>query len=100
MDSVSNCASAGKCERPVADVWVGRMLDYVISGRTIIDGSGRPVAGDDIGVRNGQVVAVGTICEFAREVIDADGAWSLQDSSIYIPTTTDRSGGMTHWSRR
>jgi len=50
------------------------MLDYVIKGGTIIDGSGGPITSGDIGVKDGMIVAIGQIDEAAREVIDADGA--------------------------
>ena len=51
------------------------VLDYVIRGGTIVDGtSGAPVTGD-VGVRDGQIVAVGgSITEAAQQTIDADGA--------------------------
>lgn len=51
------------------------MLDYVIRGGTIVDGTGGAPYTGDIGVRDGVITAVGgTIDEAAREVIDADGA--------------------------
>ena len=51
------------------------MLDYVITGGTIVDGSGAPPTTGDVGVRDGVIVLVGeTITEAARETIDADGA--------------------------
>ena len=51
------------------------MLDYVIKGGTIVDGSGDGRRQGDVGVRDGLIVEVGgSITESAREVIDADGA--------------------------
>jgi len=51
------------------------MLDYVIKGGTIIDGSGDARRQGDVGVRDGLIVEVGgSITESAREIIDADGA--------------------------
>ena len=51
------------------------MLDYVIKGGTIVDGSGDARRQGDVGVRDGLIVEVGgSITETAREIIDADGA--------------------------
>ena len=51
------------------------MLDHVIKGGTIVDGTGASPTIGDVGVRDGVIVAVGgTITEAARETIDADGA--------------------------
>lgn len=51
------------------------MLDYVIKGGTIVDGSGDARRQGDVGVRDGLIVEVGgSITESARETIDADGA--------------------------
>lgn len=50
------------------------MLDYLIRGGKIVDGSGAPATSGNIGVRDGVIVAVGTVDEPAREVIDAAGA--------------------------
>ncbi len=51
------------------------MLDKVIKGGTIVDGSGGAPYAGDVGVRDGKIVAVGeTIDEAAHETIDADGA--------------------------
>src|SRR5262245_47742037 len=49
------------------------MLDLAIVDGTVIDGSGAPGRRADVGVRDGRVVAVGTLDESARHTIDADG---------------------------
>lgn len=50
------------------------MLDYLIKGGTIVDGSGGAPTTGDVGVRDGDIVAVGSVTEAAREVIDAAGS--------------------------
>jgi N-acyl-D-aspartate/D-glutamate deacylase len=50
------------------------MLDYLIKGATIVDGTGAPKKTGDLGVRDGKIVARGRVDEAARETIDADGA--------------------------
>ena len=49
------------------------MLDIVIRGGTIVDGSGAAARQGDVGIRDGQVVAVGHVDEPASRAIDADG---------------------------
>jgi N-acyl-D-aspartate/D-glutamate deacylase len=49
------------------------MLDIVIRGGTLIDGTGAPSRQADIGVRDGRIVAVGEVTEEAREEFDARG---------------------------
>jgi N-acyl-D-aspartate/D-glutamate deacylase len=47
------------------------MLDVLIKGGTIVDGSGRPARVADIGIRDGRIAAIGRITEAARQTIDA-----------------------------
>jgi N-acyl-D-aspartate/D-glutamate deacylase len=49
------------------------MLDLLITGADVIDGTGAPRRRADVGVRDGRVVAIGTIDEASRRTIDADG---------------------------
>ncbi len=49
------------------------MLDLVIRGGTVVDGTRGPPRRADVGVREGKVAAVGTVEETASSTIDADG---------------------------
>src|SRR6185436_7489476 len=49
------------------------MLDCVIRGGTVVDGTGAAARRADVGIREGRLVAVGEVTEDARETIDADG---------------------------
>ena len=49
------------------------MLDIVIRGGTLIDGTGAPSRQADIGIREGRIVTVGEVTEEAREEFDARG---------------------------
>jgi N-acyl-D-amino-acid deacylase len=50
------------------------VLDSVIRGGTIVDGTGAEPFTGDVGIRDGHIVSVGQVDEAAREEIDADGA--------------------------
>jgi len=49
------------------------MLDLVIRGATIVDGTGSPGRSGDVGVADGRIVAVGTVDDEAAETLDAAG---------------------------
>lgn len=49
------------------------MLDYLIKGGTVIDGTGAPSFIADVGISDGRISGIGEIGEEARETIDATG---------------------------
>lgn len=49
------------------------MLDCVVKGGTVVDGTGSPGVQADVGIQDGRVVAVGEVAEAASRTIDADG---------------------------
>ena len=50
------------------------MFDLVISGGTVVDGTGEPARTADVAVQGGTVVEVGRVTGGARRRLDADGA--------------------------
>jgi N-acyl-D-amino-acid deacylase len=50
------------------------MLDLIIKGGRVVDGTGAEPFSADVGVRDGRIVEVGSVSGDARDVIDADGA--------------------------
>jgi N-acyl-D-aspartate/D-glutamate deacylase len=53
------------------------MLDLVIKGGLVVDGTGAEPYLSDVGVKNGLITAIGRMTEPAHETIDARGAWVM-----------------------
>lgn len=49
------------------------MLDHVIKGATVVDGTGAPAYTADVGLRDGRIAAMGSVTEQARTTEDASG---------------------------
>ncbi|MER7403873.1 D-aminoacylase [Streptomyces sp. NPDC000070] len=49
------------------------MLDHVIKGATVVDGTGASATTADVGIRDGRIAVVGTVTEEALSVEDAHG---------------------------
>jgi N-acyl-D-aspartate/D-glutamate deacylase len=49
------------------------MLDYLIKGGIVVDGTGREAFRGDVGIRGDKIAAVGDVDEMARQTIDAAG---------------------------
>ena len=48
-------------------------LDLIIRGGTVVDGSGKPRYGADLGIKDGRIVEIGKVGGSAARTIDADG---------------------------
>ena len=64
------------------------MLDCVVRGGEVIDGTGRPRRRADVGIRDGRIVAIGDVSEEAEQTIDASG-WVVAPGFVDIHTHYD-----------
>ncbi len=51
------------------------MLDLIIKGGLVVDGTGAQPRVADVGVKDGRITAIGSISDSANEIVDAHGAW-------------------------
>jgi len=51
------------------------MLDWLIKGGTVVDGTGAAPYVADVGVRDGRIVELGTVTTPARQTLQAQGLW-------------------------
>ncbi|MFG3718968.1 amidohydrolase family protein [Streptomyces massasporeus] len=49
------------------------MLDHVIKGATVVDGTGAPAYTADVGIRDGRIAVIGRVTEESRTTEDAHG---------------------------
>src|SRR5580704_5673043 len=62
-------------KRRSTSFWPGAdVLDLVLRGGTVVDGSGSPAAVADVGIVADRVVAVGTVDEPAKKSIEVEGS--------------------------
>jgi N-acyl-D-amino-acid deacylase len=64
------------------------LLDLLIRGATVYDGTGRPGSVEDVGISEGKVVEVGRVKAQARELVDAGGL-SLMPGIVDVHTHYD-----------
>ena len=74
--------------------------DLVVRGGMVVDGTGAPGRVADVGVRDGRIVAIGTVDDDGVETIDATGRVVAPGSSTSTPTTTPSSCGTPRRRRR
>ncbi|MFJ7293486.1 N-acyl-D-amino-acid deacylase family protein [Streptomyces collinus] len=58
---------------PTAHQEVRPVLDHVIKGATVVDGTGAPGRTADVGIRDGRIAVIGTVTQEARTTDDATG---------------------------
>ena len=78
------------------------MLDMIIKGGSIVDGTGAAPVPGDVGIRDGRIVAVSAqVDEPAAEMVDAERLGGLPwVRRSRTPTTTHKSSGTRTQPRR
>src|SRR5690349_18140996 len=65
-----------------------RMLELLVRGASIVDGTGKPAFHGDVGILQGKIVAVGKVDSAARQVVDCSGL-SLMPGIVDVHTHYD-----------
>ena len=71
-------------------------VDALITGGTVVDGTGAPGRRADIAIRDGRIVAVGDVDETAKRTIDASGlagSWTEGARELITKTSGDSAEG-------
>ncbi|MFO1321732.1 MAG: amidohydrolase family protein [Burkholderiales bacterium] len=78
------------------------MLDLLVRGGTVVDGSGAARFAADVGIANGRIVGIGRITAPARRTLDADGlivSPGFVDGHTHMDAQVmwDAQGSCSHW---
>jgi urease alpha subunit len=76
------------------------MLDVIITGADLVDGTGARRRRTDVGIKDGRIVAIGALGQGAQHIIDATAKLVTRASSTSTLTSMPRCCGITTSRRR